>query len=58
MGWGTRIAIGLIGIYLIPGGLQATAVFLHSIFASPFLMVPLALGIGYYVWTQLRPKHF
>ena len=57
MGWGTRIAIGLIGVLLIPGSLQLTAVFLHSIFGSPFVMVPVAVGVGYYVWTQLRPKH-
>ena len=57
MGWGTRITIGLLGVLMIPGALQATAMFLHSFFGSPIVMVVLVGGAGYFVWTQLRPRH-
>jgi hypothetical protein len=58
MGWGTRIAVGLIGVALVPGAVSLTAAFLHPILFSPFFMVPVAICVGYYVWTQLRPKHY
>ena len=57
MGWGTRITIGLIGLLLVPGAASMTALGLHRVLFSPFFMVPLAICVGYYVWTQIRPNH-
>ena len=57
MGWGTRITIGLIGLILVPGAASMTALGLHRLLFSPFFMVPLAICVGYYVWTQVHPRH-
>ena len=57
MGLGTRIAIGLIGAWLIPTSLQLLGYVFHSIFTSPIVLLALAAAIGYFVYTLLNPKH-
>ncbi|MEA2552469.1 MAG: hypothetical protein QOJ65_645 [Fimbriimonadaceae bacterium] len=54
MALGTRIGIAVIGALIIPGAASLLGVFLHRIFFSPFVLVPIVVAVGVFVWYQLN----